>query len=366
LSLEAAKKAVEFLENNIFYGEIGNPHFGASGVITFPLTSEGFEPISEKHSKRKMAFVDGGNQEVLGAPNFSIQLNRVYSSGWNGRNRAEWKLPRVEFFSSTYSCFKNGEIHYESTVMASDNDSVNYLPDGPDLCFSSVDRSLMNGNQRADIERVGSVARRFAEWRLALKAIDDLSAGDILVMDGTLQSNFTNEGKYAKALTSAAKARGIILTGLSKTSTLFTTTGLSLLGAVNELAEQWKVKGDWYYPVAESHSIDHDVVISVARLNPIANRVFRVEFQRDEYEQLGKAGVEEIFSQLCQNSCDASFPGYPYGLIDADRFARVSYDEIEYYRGLIISHISKLGKSSKFLSHIHSGDAHNLLNLLVK
>ena len=53
-------------------------------------------------------------------------------------------------------------------------------------------------------------------------------------------------------------------------------------------------------------------------------------------------------------------------LIDADRFARVSYDEIEYYRGLIISHISRMGKSSKFLSHIHSGDAHDLLNLLVK
>jgi NurA domain len=366
LSLEAAKKAVEYLENNIFDDDLGNPHFGATGVTTFPLTSKDFRPISERSSKRRLVFVDGGNQEVLGAPNFSIQLNRVYSCAWNGRNRVEWKLPRVEFFSSTYSCFKNNEIHYESSVMASSGESMDYLPDAPDLCFSSMERSLMNGNQRAGIERVGSVARRFAEWRLALKAIHDLSVGDVIVMDGTLQSNFKNEGKYAKALTSAAKARGIILIGLSKTSTLFTTTGLSLLGAVNKLAEDGQIKGNWYYPVAESHSIDHDVVISVARLNPIADRVFRVELQREEYEKLGRSGVEEIFSLLCQNSCDASFPGYPYGLIDADRFARVSYDEIEYYRGLIISHISKMGNGSKFLSHIHSGDAHNLLNLLVK
>ena len=108
------------------------------------------------------------------------------------------------------------------------------------------------------------------------------------------------------------------------------------------------------------------MVIFVSRLNPIADRVFRVELQREEYEQLGTSGVEEIFSKLCQNSCDASFPGYPYGLIDADRFARVSYDEIGYYRGLIISHIAKNGNGSKFLSHIHSGDAHSILNLLVK
>ena len=206
LSLEAAKKAVEYLEKNIFDDDVGNPHFGATGVTTFPLTIKDFRPISEKDSKRRLVFVDGGNHEVLGAPNFSIQLNRVYSCAWNGKNRVEWKLPRVEFFSSTYSCFKNDEIHYESSVMASGGESMDYLPDAPDLSFSSMDRTLMNGNQRADIERVGSVARRFAEWRLALKAIDDLSAGDVLVMDGTLQSNFKNEGKYAKALTSAAKA----------------------------------------------------------------------------------------------------------------------------------------------------------------
>ena len=25
-----------------------------------------------------MVFIDGGNQELIGAPNFSIQLNRIY------------------------------------------------------------------------------------------------------------------------------------------------------------------------------------------------------------------------------------------------------------------------------------------------
>ena len=366
MSLEAARKAVEFLESNIIDDEIGEPHFKQVGVTAFPLVKDGFRLISDKRSQRKLAFVDGGNNEIIGAPNFSVQLNRVYSSSWKGKEREQWKLPRVEFFSSTYSCFKDGDIHYNTSVVPSSKESERYLPLAKDLSFSSIDRSLMNGNQRADIDRVGSVARRFAEWRMALHSLEKLNRGDVLVMDGTLQSNFTNETNYVKTLSDGVKDKGVVLTGISKVSTIFTTTALSLLGAVTGLAQKEKIAGNWYFPVAESRSIDHDAIITIAKLNPIAERVFRIEIQREQYEELGKEGVEEIFSLLCQNSTDATFPGYPYGLIDADRFARVSYDEVAYYKSLLVSEITRNGRTSKFLSHIRSKDAHDILNLLVK
>ena len=365
MSLEAARKAVRFLEENMVDGEIGEPHLKQSGVVILPLVREGFHTVGKTDSGRKLAFVDGGNQEIIGAPNFSVQLNRVYSMAWKGKTRHAWKLPRVEYFSSTFSCFKDSEIHYETTVVPSVQGTEKYLPEARHLSFNSMERSLMNGNQRADIDRVGSVARRFGEWRLALNALDELSEGDILVMDGTLQSNFKNEVEYVKALSEKARETGVILAGVSKTSTIFTTRGLSLLGAVNSLAEKEGINGNWYFPVAESTSVDHDVVITIAKLNPMADWVFRIEIQRERFNKLGD-DIEEIYSLLCQNSCDPTFPGYPYGLIDADRFARVSYDEIAYYRSLIVSEITKLGKASKFLSHIHSGDAHDILNLLVK
>ena len=366
MSLEAARKAVEFIENNIVNGDFGEPHFKQVGVTAFPLVKEGFKTISERKTQRKLAFVDGGNNEIIGAPNFSVQLNRVYSSAWSGKEREKWRVPRVEFFSSTYSFFKNGEIHYNSSVVPSSECPEKYLPESRDLTFSSVDRTLMNGNQRADIERVGSVARRFAEWRMALCSLEKLSRGDVLVMDGTLQSNFTNEVNYVKALSEGVKEKGVILTGVSKVSTIFTTTALSLIGAVTALAEKEHVNGDWYLPVAESRSIDHNAMITIAKLNPVSDRVFRVEIQREQFEELGTEGVEEIFSLLCQNAIDATFPGYPYGLIDADRFARVSYDEVDYYRSLLMSEITRNGRTSKFLSHIRSRDAHDILNLLVK
>lgn len=366
MSLEAARKAVEFLESHVFTDEIGEPHLKRAGVTTYPLVRKGFEKIEHRKSGRLLVFVDGGNQEIIGAPNFSVQLNRVYSSAWEGSRRAKWKLPRVEFFSSTYSCFREGGIHYETSVVPSTSETEEYLPHQKDLSFDSLDRSLMSGNERAGIERVGSVARRFGEWRMALRALRELSVGDVLVMDGTLQGNITNEVNYSRELVKKARESGVVLTGLSKTSSVFTTTGLSLNGAVNTLAERERIEGSWYLPVAVSQSLDHDVYITISKLNPIAERVFRFEIQREQYDELGKEGLEEVFSLLCENSTDPTFPGYPYGLVDADNFARVSDDEVQYYLGLIMAQITRNGSSTKFLSHIHSGDAHDILNLLVK
>lgn len=53
---------------------------------------------------RNIAFVDGGNGVLLKAPNYSIQLNRVYFSIFAGNKRLipEKTRNRIEFF-----CFFN-------------------------------------------------------------------------------------------------------------------------------------------------------------------------------------------------------------------------------------------------------------------
>jgi hypothetical protein len=71
-----------------------------------------------------------------------------------------------------------------------------------------------------------------------------------------------------------------------------------------------------------------------------------------------------VTSALASNSKDLSFPGYPYGLVDADSFARVSGEEIDSYRVPLMSEISRLGKWKKISRHICSGDAHTVLDLL--
>jgi hypothetical protein len=71
-----------------------------------------------------------------------------------------------------------------------------------------------------------------------------------------------------------------------------------------------------------------------------------------------------VLNLFCSNSSDPSFPGYPFGLVDADLTSRVSKYEIDYYRALITSQISALNRQGRFLPHIRASDAHILLNTI--
>ena len=223
------------------------------------------------------------------------------------------------------------------------------------------------GGARADIARVASVARRFAEWHYARHVVErELESGDVMVMDGTLRTTFLKESGYANAAFSIAKDKDVVYTGLSKTSRLFTTTGLSLLGAVRRLAMDSKISHIWYYyPVADPLTPEHQGAIFLVKLSDQSQRVFRFEIQADQAKRLEETdGLNEIFSQLALNSNDLSFPGYPYGLVDADDNARVRFEELETYRVMLLSEISKLGSASKFVRHMEATDAHVTLNSL--
>ena len=354
------------LDSKIGEGNVGVPHFINPEIKAFPIDTKNIKRIVEVNSERKLAFIDGGNQEIIGAPNFSLQLNRVYVGMWNGRTRLISDLPKIEFLSATYSSFKNNEIRYETTISCENQEFIKYLPSIEDMSFSSMDRTIRNGNERADIVRVASITRRFTEWKFASTIIELLKEGDLLVMDGTLQTSFTNEGKYLQELINESKDNGIILSGLSKTSNLFTTTGYSLLGAVREIAEEFDNEAEWYCPIADSNSVEHNAVILAVKLNRSSKRVYRYEFQREQFQSLSEHQLNEILSKLVQNSSDISLLGYPYGLIDADFFARVTNNELNYHQSTAISHISKLGKIDKFARHLNSNDTHSILNKLIR
>lgn len=366
---EAIKKLVEKLDSEIKEHDLGNPFFSKPEYEAFPLEEKHFKQIERMESTRKLGFVDGGNLEILGAPNFSVQVNRVYYNVFDGKIRVHPKTlpPKVEFFSATFSSFKEGEIYYDTSIFPVKKEFKNYLPEESDLSFSSFDRTVMDGLLRADITRVASIARRFAEWEYAKSVVkSELGRGDVLVMDGTLQTAFTNESKYSSSAYKVAKKKGVIFTGLSKTSHLFTDTGLSLIGAMQKLSEDSKLPYNaWYYPIAEVVRQDHEASIFVVRLHPQAQRVFRYEIYKKQADKLDAKEMNEILARMALNSRDISFPGYPYGLIDADHRARVRVDEAERYRIKLFSEISKKeGRWAKFARHILAADAHNLLNVL--
>jgi hypothetical protein len=364
MSFDAAKQLIERLDSNINDDNIGAPHFGGEGVKIHPLTRDGFRPIKVTNSNRKTAFIDGGNQEIIGAANFSIHLNRICFCIWKGSERvSEYSvLKRIDYYALTYATLEKGEIAYFTNLIPLAG-GVDILPDEADLSFNSLDRSLMVGERRVNISSIGSIVRRFSELALANEvARNELMEGDLVLLDGTLQPALKNETKYVKQLRTTAEEKGILLAGLSKTSNLFTDTGYSLLGALDKLASQNHVTGEWYYPLAEIPR--NHVSLMGVKLNASSDRIFRFEALIEQFQSLSDQKINELFSQLTKNSVDFAFPGYPYGLIDADRSARVSTSELEYYRTVLFSEMANTNKWEKFHRHIKCVDAHNLLNTL--
>jgi len=367
--VETVRRLVQDLGRRIAEDRPGSPFFGSPHYRVLPLERSSFRPIVSIQCARRLAFVDGGNLEVVGAPNFSIQVNRVAFSLFRGRERVNpSRLPRrVEFLSLTYSTFRRGEIFYDTAIFPVRPDFASLLPSQRDLSFSSSDRTVMVGTQRADIVRVASIARRFAEWSMAVHVAEqELERRDALVVDGTLQTAFTNEGRYIRRLYEVCRHRGVVVTGLSKTSRLLTDTGLSLLGEIQRLASEWEVPYEiWYLPVAEAVSSDHNAMVMAVKLHREASHIFRFEIEREQYHSLGGEEVKEILAQLAANSTDLSFPGYPYGLIDADMLSRVRKREVDHYRAVLLSEASQMGIWEQLMRHMGAVDAHQILNLLM-
>ena len=98
------------LDSKIGEGNVGTPYFINPEIKSFPISTNNIKRIMEENSERRLAFVDGGNQEIIGAPNFSLQLNRVYGAKWHNDHRI-WNN-KVEFYNSKKIKINNFIIKY--------------------------------------------------------------------------------------------------------------------------------------------------------------------------------------------------------------------------------------------------------------
>lgn len=364
--LEIIDEIILSLTEKIGKNEVGKPYFKTPPYQIFEITKNNFKSISEVDSKRKIVFIDGGNREILGAPDFSIQINRIYFNIFqNNEKMIDTPHPfKIEFFSVTYSKTQNEDIFYHTRLYPLTKNTKIELPDEKDLNFNSADRTMSFGGQIADISRVATMSRVLTEWNCAKFVAENIRELDMIVMDGNLRTWYTNEKKYANNLFEVANERDVIITGLSKTSRLMTTNSQSLLGSIERYAKSNLPHQEWYIPIAQISRDDHNATIFIVKLNRNSNHAFRFEIMHDQYVKLKENEINEIFSQISKNSRDLTFPGYPYGLIDADHYARISEEEAKGYKVMFLSQIAKNSKADSFAS-IHAVDAHDILNELV-
>jgi hypothetical protein len=364
------QRVLDKISDKLNEAPLGQPHFADIRYVSRDFSTRFFNSIPNIHCDLVLGFVDGGNAPVYSSANLAIHLTRVYFNLFKNGERINPKyLPqRIEFYTLCYVTAEESQIFYETELVPVFEEWTKYLPDVSGLKFDSFDPSLRIGNLRAPIRRIAETVRLFAEWKIAgLMCEYEMDEGDALVRDGTLQTSVTNERVYSNEAMNRAKKNNVILLGLAKTSTLFTSTGFPLFAAIAELAEGSSFRNDawYYYPIVDINQPDHRAEMYAVKLHSNSEYVFRLEVLKDQAKMMNKLEIEKYICALSECSKDACFPGYPYGLIDADRFARISGIETFGQNLQFLSCASSSGVLERLKRCLKTSDAHELLNKIV-
>ena len=276
-----------------------------------------FKPVES--NDKTVAFIDGGNAELLNGNTFSLQFIRVACVILGGSKR----VLRSEFYLFT-SIGEDMVFHSQAFPVNGD-----ILLDTGHLDISLDDKTVSNGVREPTASVIGSVARRFSELALASSVQDDV---DVVVLDGNLEKTFTNEDVYVERL-------GSNVCGLAKTSTMMTQQGGNVAALLS------KQPGVWNYPV----SVVEGVRTSFVRLNSHSKYVFMLQSRG-----------QEDGSSLVSHSKDPLFLGYPYGLLFADQVARVSNQE----RILLLTTLQAKFKDNyaQVEGYLNTSSAHDILD----
>ncbi len=299
--------------------EKDKPRFTNKNYVVKDISKENFKKIEQKENKRKIAFIDGGNAEILKAANFSLHFIRIAACVFYSNKKI--KKIENEFYCFAYSKIKDKEIYYNTKIFQVKGSKII-----DEISFNSMDNTIKQGIFRANISIVPQIIRRFAEHKVCVEVMEGLERGDIIIKDGTLEACYTDESKIMDNIYSIAKEKGIIISGLAKTSTIFTEKGNNLLGLLNNITQE-DDQNSWYYKIAEVNYPKHRANIFAVKLDKDSDFVFRFEIHN-----IIDFDINNILSNISDNAKDPAFIGYPYGLVAVDKLARVSNNETNYLR----------------------------------
>lgn len=272
-----------------------------------------FRPL-ELLGKEKIAFVDGGQAEIISAGNFCLSFIRVFAQVFKGDKKLDHC--KKELYLLTNAKIVEDKLYYESRIFG------DRLISEEDLLIDSNHETIRDGKERAPISKIACMARRFAELELSRQI-----EADHVVLDGTLQPTFKGEEIKLKDLPKKVCA-------LAKTSNLFTVLGNS----PSVLLDKISPFPVWRYLIEGNTCF--------VKMHPRSKYVFRFE------------GDADVLSPLADNSKDSLFLGYPYGLIYADKMARVSNEE----KASLKSRLLLKAENKDIIRYLSSTNAHDILD----
>lgn len=272
----------------------------------FEINTENFSKITS-NSGKTIAFIDGGEAEIITAANFNLSFIRIFAQVYQNLKKIESK--KIEFFILTTVKFTD-KLYFESKIFSNTPVPIN--------------EEMLNIESTEDdsITKIPQMARRFTELLLSF----EINA-DFIILDGILDPSFKNEEKILNTLPSN-------VCSLAKTSTLITKSGNNPNLLLNKLSP-YKI---WRYHVSNNTYF--------IKLNDKSKHVFRFD------------GNKEALNYLLDQSSDSIFPGYPYGLIYVDKHARISNQEKKSIKLRIL--LKK--ENQDIINYLSTTNAHDILD----
>ncbi|MBN1386283.1 DNA double-strand break repair nuclease NurA [Candidatus Woesearchaeota archaeon] len=292
------------------------------------IDNANFRTIEKITGKEISCFVDGGNLDIIRSNSINLQLVRACGAVFEGNVRKD--IIKEEFFVLTRTEIEGEDMRYIAKCYGTFNE---------EFIFDAYEPTLREGNFRVEISKIGETVRRYFEVIFMSKIIERIPGMAYLVRDGKLRAEIVGEEKHCSTLLSRADEKGIILAGVAKTNSIITDHGIPASSALIKRAPP----GRWQYLLESGRISSH-----MAKLNENSRHVLYVE------------STDDAFSMLAENSSDAAFPGYPYGLVMADRMARVSFNEGEYYKTRLMAEMGKDWERIKDM--MTTRDAHDILD----
>lgn len=301
----------------------------------------------------KVVFIDGGSSPILTNSEFLAGFIRLASCEFimdkcSNRHIVESYiiLTKSEKKRNCYIC----EMLQENSKNAIVIPTLEIV--GDSLGNSSNDEA--SNLKQSLILSAANTARRIAELNFAIKKSSELVEGDMIVIDGSLDYISLEEKPFLDKLINNSLNKKILLCGLSKSSTRFIVAGKKMIQGVSSMSIEHL--GIGFYETAKISPINPDLNTVLARLHPTAKQEFRIDSLKAQTE----GSNNQLYSILAYFSNDALFPGYPYGLIAADKFARVSNQESEYLRIKLTSRLES--EKPELLSGFTAKTAHQILD----
>ena len=314
------------------------------------------EVVAKTVPEKKFFFIDGGNCEIFSSPDICVHFIRIFHTVYSGDRRVS--CSKDEFYVLCRTGVKDGNVFFSAKLFRS---KVNSLTDAfftESFWFDPLDSCFVERNSRMVLDRVPGMIRRIGELSTALILAGDADAGDVVVVDGDLCAKTGDDRKILRVLREVSLSKKVSICALSKTSDMLNSRGGSVVTTLSAAAPY----ASWVYSPA---AVRAGATIAFVKLHPKSDYVFKFEFLEEVFSQGGlQSGlngvVQEIVSILASNSTDVVFLGYPYGLIEADRFARVSNREREVLRTMFMARAGNLWGC--MAARERSLDAHSVLD----